>query len=61
MLLDLGLALPAVAATFREVTVQVVEAEYSMASTLRTLDGITEGFIISFLRDRDGVWRIASM
>jgi len=61
VLLDLGPDLPAVAATFRDVTVQVVEAEYAMASTLRTLDGIPEGFIVSFLRDRDGVWRIASM
>ena len=61
VLLDLGPDLPAVAATFRDVTVQVVEAEYAMASTLRTLDGITEGFLVSFLRDRDGIWRIASM
>ena len=60
-LLDLAPDLPAVAATFRDVTVEVVEAEYAMASTLRTLDGVTEGFLISFLRDRDGVWRIASM
>jgi len=61
VLLDLAPDLPAVAATFRDVTVQVVEAEYAMASTLRTLDSITEGFIISFLRDLDGVWRIATM
>jgi hypothetical protein len=60
-LLDLGPDLPAVAATFQDVTVQVVEPKYAMASTLRTLDGITEGFLVSFVRDLDGVWRIASM
>jgi hypothetical protein len=60
-LLDLAPDLPAVAATLQDVTVEVMEAEYAMASTLRTLDGNSEGFVISFLRDRDGVWRIASM
>jgi hypothetical protein len=58
---DLGPDLPAVAAALGDATPLVVTPSYATASALRRHDGASEAFLIHFVRDGDGVWRIASM
>ncbi|MGH2651041.1 MAG: hypothetical protein ACRDHK_07520, partial [Actinomycetota bacterium] len=57
---DLRPDLPAVAAALQDLTVLVVTPDYATASTLRTRNGTAEPFLVSFVRDADGIWRIAS-
>ena len=57
---DLTGDLPALAAGLQGLSPLVVRPEYATASTTRVLDGVSELFLVSFVRDADGVWRIAS-
>lgn len=57
---DLRADLPAIAAALQGLTPLVVRSEYATATTTRVLNGVTELFIVTFVRDGDGVWRIAS-
>jgi hypothetical protein len=59
--LDLQSLLPSIAAGFQTFTVQVITPAYGTASLIRTREGASEGFLIHFVRDGDGIWRIASM
>ncbi len=59
--LNLQSDLPSIAAAFQTLTVQVITSGYGTASLVRIRDGLSEGFLIHFVRDGDGVWRIASM
>ena len=58
---DLRGDLPAVAATLHDVTPLVVRPRYATGSTTRLRDGAAEAFLVSFVRDHDGIWRIAGM
>jgi hypothetical protein len=58
---DLRADLPAFASTLQDLTPVVVRAEYATATATRLADGQREGFIVHFVRDVDGVWRIAAM
>jgi hypothetical protein len=58
---DLVADLPAFAAGLGPITVHSVTTRHATASITRLHDGVSEGFLIHFLRDADGVWRIASM
>jgi len=58
---DLRADLPARAAALQDATPLRVEPEYATAGTTRVRNGQVEGFLIHFVRDADGVWRIASM
>lgn len=57
---DLGLDLPSVTADLGDITPQVVTPAYANASAVRVRDGVTEWFLVSFVRDADSVWRIDS-
>lgn len=58
---DLQADLPSIAAAMAAITPAVITPEYATASCTRIRDGVSEAFLIHFLRDGDGVWRIASM
>jgi len=58
---DLLADLPSFAAALGNITVKVVTSEYGTASVTRLQDGVSAEFLVHFLRDGDGVWRIASM
>jgi hypothetical protein len=57
---DLQPDLAAIAAGLQGLTPLVVTSEYATAATTRILAGVTELFLVSFIRDGDGMWRIAS-
>ena len=58
---DLRGDLPAVAATLQDITPLVVRPRYTTGSSTRLRAGAAEAFLVSFVRDRDGIWRIAGM
>src|SRR5262249_17699102 len=58
---DLLSDLPSFAGALGSITVNVVTAEYATAKGTQVRDGAQEEFLVHFLRDGDGVWRIASM
>jgi hypothetical protein len=58
---DLRADLPSIAAALGAITPDIVSPDYATASLTRVRDGVSEGFLIHFLRDGDGVWRIVSM
>ncbi len=59
---SLGTAdLASIAANLGAITVQTVTPTYATAATVRTHDGVSEGFVVHFVRDGDGIWRIVSM
>jgi hypothetical protein len=58
---DLEGDLPAIAGALGGLTPLVVDSAYATATTTRVLDGVVELFIVSFVRDGDGLWRIASL
>jgi len=57
----LGPDLGAFAAELQAITPAVVQPGYATGTTTRVHDGVTEGVIVHFLRDADGVWRIAGL
>ena len=57
---DLRADLPAIAGALGGLTPLVIQPEYATATTSRALDGVTELFVVSLIRDGDGLWRIAS-
>jgi hypothetical protein len=57
---DLQPDLATIAAGLQGLTPLVVTSEYATAATTRVLAGVSELFIVSFIRDGDGMWRIAS-
>jgi hypothetical protein len=58
---SLGPDLGALAAELQALTPAVVQPGYATGATTRLRDGVTEGVIVHFLRDADGVWRIGSL
>jgi len=58
---DLGADLPGVGAALGTITVQTVTPRYATATATRLRDGVPEEFLVHFIRDGDGVWRIASL
>ena len=58
---SLGPDLGAVAAGLQALTPTVVQPGYATGTTTRVRDGAREGVIVHFLRDADGVWRIAGL
>lgn len=58
---DLRADLPAVAASLQDLGTPVLRSGYASAGVTRIRDGQTEAFVVAFVRDTDGVWRIASM
>jgi hypothetical protein len=57
----LGSDLGALAAELRSLTPAVVQPGYATGTTIRVRDGVTEAVVVHFLRDADGVWRIAGL
>jgi hypothetical protein len=60
-LTGLGTDLGALAAELQGLTPAVVQPGYATGTTIRVRDGVTEGVVVHFLRDADGVWRIAGL
>jgi hypothetical protein len=58
---DLRADLAAIAAALGGVTLHVVTPEYATASIAHVRDGVSGSFLIHFVRDGDGVWRVASL
>jgi hypothetical protein len=58
---DLGPDLGALATEFQAFTPGTIRPGYATGSVIRVRDGISEAFVISFVRDADGVWRIAGL
>jgi hypothetical protein len=58
---DLGPDLGALASELQDLTLTVVRPGYATGSVVRVRDGVTEGFVLSFVRDADGVWRISGL
>ena len=57
----LGTDLGALAAELQDLTPAVVQSGYATGTTIRVRDDVTEGVVVHFLRDADGVWRIAGL
>jgi hypothetical protein len=58
---DLRADLAVIAAALGSVTLHVVTPEYASASIVHVRNGVSESFLVHFVRDGDGVWRVASM
>ena len=58
---SLGSDLGAFAAEIQALTPVVVAPGYATGTTVRVRDGVSDGVVVHFLRDADGVWRIASL
>jgi hypothetical protein len=61
VLTTLGGDLGALAAELQALTPAVVQPGYATGTTVRVRDGVTEGVVVHFLRDADGIWRIAGL
>jgi hypothetical protein len=61
VLTALGGDLGALAAELEALTPAVVQPGYATGTTVRVRDGVTEGVVVHFLRDADGIWRIAGL
>ena len=57
----LGADLGAIAGELQTLTPTVVQPGYATGTTVRMRDGVAEGVVVHFLRDADGVWRIAGL
>jgi hypothetical protein len=53
--------LSSIAAGLGAMMVHTVTPAYATASIVRMRDGMSEGFVIHFMREGDGIWRIVSM
>jgi hypothetical protein len=58
---DLGSGLADFATELNDLTPAVVQPGYATGATVRVRDGVAEGFLVHFVRDADGVWRIAGL
>jgi hypothetical protein len=61
VLSSLGPDLGGLAAELQTLTPAVVQPGYATGTTIRVRDGVAEGVVVHFLRDADGVWRIAGL
>jgi hypothetical protein len=61
VLSSLGPDLGALAAELQSLTPAVVQPGYATGTTIRVRDGVAEGVVVHFLRDADGLWRIAGL
>jgi hypothetical protein len=58
---DLGADLADFATELNDLTPAVVQPGYATGATVRVRDGAPEAFLVHFVRDADGVWRIAGL
>jgi hypothetical protein len=58
---SLGPDLGALASELQTLTPAVVQPGYATGTTTRVRDGVTEGVVVHFVRDADGVWRLAGL
>ncbi len=58
---DLQADLPSIAGALGTITANIATAEYATGAVTRVLHGVSAGFLVHFVRDADGIWRIASM
>ena len=58
---SLGPDLGALASELQTLTPAVVQPGYATGTTTRVRNGVTVGVVVHFVRDADGVWRLAGL
>jgi uncharacterized Zn-binding protein involved in type VI secretion len=61
VLQQIGTGLPSLADAFTEITVARVSGAIVECLLIRNINGTDQGFLVTFVRGGDGVWRVASL